>query len=153
MTMKLLHLAAVAVLAAASGAAVLAGAQARTINLTAGDDMKYSVNAIEAKPGESLHVVLKNTGTMPKMAAAHNFVLLKAGTKPDAVATAAMSAAATGYIPDQFKAAILAHTNLAGPNETVDVTFTAPKAPGSYPFLCTFPGHFASGMKGTLTVK
>jgi azurin len=153
MIMKLLHLAAVGVLAVASGSLALAGVQARTINLTAGDDMKYSTPALTAKPGESLHVVLKNTGTMPKMAAAHNFVLLKASTKPEAVATASMTAQATGYIPDQFKADILAHTNLAGPNETVDVTFTAPKAPGTYPFLCTFPGHFASGMKGTLTVK
>jgi uncharacterized cupredoxin-like copper-binding protein len=33
------------------------------------------------------------------------------------------------------------------------VTFTVPKKPGVYTFICTFPGHFAGGMKGTLTVK
>ncbi len=151
--MKLLRVAIIAVLAAASGSAIIAGAQARTVNLTAGDDMKYSMTAIQAKPGESLHVVLKSTGTIPKMAMAHNFVLLKAAAKPDAFATAAMSAQATGYIPDSMKAQVLASTGLAGPGESVDVTFTAPKAPGAYPYLCTFPGHFASGMKGTLTVK
>ena len=39
------------------------------------------------------------------------------------------------------------------PGETVEVTFDAPKAPGVYTFICTFPGHFLAGMKGTLTVK
>ena len=38
------------------------------------------------------------------------------------------------------------------PGQTVTKTFTAPKA-GSYEIYCTQPGHEASGMKGTLTVK
>ncbi|HEU5090712.1 MAG TPA: plastocyanin/azurin family copper-binding protein, partial [Roseiflexaceae bacterium] len=33
-----------------------------------------------------------------------------------------------------------------------EVTFKAP-APGTYTFLCTYPGHYAAGMKGTLTVE
>jgi hypothetical protein len=60
---------------------------------------------------------------------------------------------ATGYIPAQFKAKILASTGLVGPGETVDVTFKAPAAPGQYTYLCSFPGHFIAGMKGVLTVK
>ena len=51
----------------------------RTVELTGGDDMKYSMTAIQAKPGETLHIVLKNIGTVPKVAMAHNFVALKAG--------------------------------------------------------------------------
>jgi azurin len=145
--------AAVAVIAVIVGSGVWARTDGRTISLTAGDDMKYSVTTIQAKPGESLHIVLKSVGAMPKMAAAHNFVVLKAGTKVDAFLTAAMSAGATGYIPAEFKAQILAQTGLAGPGETVEVTFTAPKVAGTYQYLCTFPGHFASGMKGTLVVK
>ena len=42
---------------------------------------------------------------------------------------------------------------MAGPGETVDVTFKVPAKAGSYPFTCTFPGHSAAGMKGTLVVK
>src|SRR6476620_6525854 len=83
----------------AAPAAKTAGGAGRTVELTGGDDMKYSTTAIQAKPGETLHIVLKSTGTVPKMAMAHNFVLLKATTKVDAFATAAMSAQATGYIP------------------------------------------------------
>ena len=37
--------------------------------------------------------------------------------------------------------------------ETVEVTFKVPAEAGSYPFLCTFPGHFVVGMKGNLVVK
>ena len=42
---------------------------------------------------------------------------------------------------------------LAGGGETVEVTFRAPTAPGTYTFLCSFPGHFAAGMRGTLVIK
>ena len=57
------------------------------------------------------------------------------------------------YIPDNGAKWILAHTSLAGGGETVEVTFTAPKEPGEYMYICTFPGHYAAGMKGTLIVK
>ena len=125
----------------------------RLVELTGNDLMKYSVTAIAAKPGELLHVRLKNVGTLPKVAMAHNFVLLAKGTDPAAFTNAAATAGATGYIAPAMKAKVLASTPLAGAGETVDVTFKAPAAPGVYTFLCTFPGHFLSGMKGTLTVK
>ena len=47
----------------------------------------------------------------------------------------------------------LAKTALAGPGETVQVTFTVPSTPGDYPYLCTFAGHYQAGMKGALTVQ
>jgi len=125
----------------------------RLVELTGNDLMKYSVTAIAAKPGELLHVRLKNVGTLPKVAMAHNFVLLAKGTDPAAFTNAAATAGATGYIAPAMKAKVLASTPLAGAGETVDVTFKAPAAPGVYTFLCSFPGHFLSGMKGTLTVK
>ena len=48
---------------------------------------------------------------------------------------------------------MIANTALAGNGETVEVVFKVPAAAGSYPFLCTFPGHFVVGMKGNLVVK
>jgi azurin len=114
--------------------------------------MKFSVTAITAKPGEAVHIKLTNKGTMPKMAAAHNFVLLKKGTDLTAFTTAAVMAGATDYVPAQLKAQVLASTKLAGPGETVETDFKAPTAPGTYDYICSFPGHFAT-MKGTLTVK
>jgi len=134
-------------------ASVLAAPPGRLIELTGNDQMKYNVVAITAKPGELLHVRLKSTGTLPKIAMAHNFVLLAKGTDAAAFTNASATASATGYIPPQFKAKVLASTGLVGPGETVDVTFKAPAAPGRYTFLCSFPGHFVAGMKGVLTVK
>lgn len=137
---------------APAAAAKPAGA-ARTIDLTGGDDMKFNLTTIQAKPGETLRVVLKNTGTIPKIAMAHNFVLLTLGSDPAAFANAAMTASATEYVPQDQKAKIVASTKLTGPGETVEVTFKVPAKAGSYPYLCTFPGHFTAGMKGQLVVK
>lgn len=129
------------------------GAQGRTIQLTGLETMKYDVTQIQARPGEKLHVVLKAAGNMPKLAMAHNFVLLKANANAMDVANAAMNARDTDFIPASAKDQIIAHTALAGGGETVEVSFTAPSKPGTYTYLCTFPGHFAAGMKGELTVK
>jgi len=128
------------------------GGAARTVEITAGDDMKFSMASIAAKPGETIRLVLKNVGKMPKVAMGHNFVLLKAAAKPTDFANASMSAAATDYIPPAMKADVIANTTTTGPGDTVEVTFKAPAA-GSYTFLCSFPGHFVAGMKGTLVVK
>ena len=125
----------------------------RTVNLTGGDDMKYNLTTIEAKPGETIHVVLKNTGTVPKIAMAHNFVLLALTADPNEFSKAAMMAQATDYVPASEKAKILASTKLAGPGETVEVSFKVPAKAGSYPYLCSFPGHYAAGMKGNVVVK
>jgi azurin len=116
--------------------------------------MKYDVTSIHARPGERLHVVLKSVGTMPKVVMAHNFVLLKAGANPAEFASAAMNARATDFMPPEMKDKVIAAAKgLAGPGETIDVTFTAPTKPGTYPYLCSFPGHYMVGMKGELIVK
>jgi azurin len=130
-----------------------AGSAVRTVEITGGDDMKYSLTSIPAKPGETIKIKLVSKGTLPKIAMAHNFVLLKLGAKQLDFVNAAAMARATDFIPPDMKDQVLAATGLAGPGETVEVTIKVPAAAGSYPFMCTFPGHFAAGMKGTLDVK
>ena len=137
----------------AAPAAKKAAGAGRTVEITGGDDMKFNTTAIEAKPGETLHIVLKNTGTVPKVAMAHNFVALKAGVDAAKFSQDAMMAKDTDYVPAARKADVLGSTKLAGPGETVEVTIKVPAKAGVYPYLCTFPGHFAAGMKGDLTVK
>jgi azurin len=128
-------------------------AKPRIVDITGNDQMKYSLTTITAKPGETLTVRLKSIGTVPKIAMGHNFVLLAKGTDAAAFATAAASAYQTGYIPPAMKPKVLAMTTIVGPGETAEVTFKVPAAPGSYAFLCSFPGHFVAGMKGMLVVK
>ncbi len=125
----------------------------RTVEIVGTDDMKFSLANITAKPGEQLRVRLVSKGTMPKVAMAHNFVLLQKGASQVKFVTAGATARATDFIPPDMKNQVLAATALAGPGETVETTFKVPTAPGEYPFLCTFPGHFQAGMRGTLTVK
>lgn len=128
-------------------------AKPRIVDITGNDQMKYSLTTITAKPGETLTVRLKSMGTLPKIAMGHNFVLLAKGTDATAFANAAASAYQTGYIPPAMKPKVLAMTTIVGPGETAEVTFKVPAAPGSYAFLCSFPGHFVAGMKGMLVVK
>jgi len=125
----------------------------RTIEITGSEQMKYSVTTITARPNEQLHVVLKSIGTMPKMAMAHNFVLLTLDASPLEINNAALTARTTDFVPPTMQDKIIASTGLAGGGETVEVTFAAPAKPGTYTYLCTFPGHFAAGMKGQLIVK
>jgi len=124
-----------------------------TAELTAGDNMKYNLAMIEAKPGQDVKVILTNIGSMPKQAMAHNFILLAKGTDPKAFVDAAVTAAATDYIPAAMADKIIAHTKLLGPKQTDEINFKAPKEPGEYTFLCSFPAHYLSGMKGALVVK
>ncbi len=137
----------------ASTAAKPSAKGVRTVEIIGTDDMKFSVTAIQAKPGEQLRVRLISKGAMPKIAMAHNFVLLQKGANQVAFVTESAAARETDFIAPKLKDQVIAATGLAGAGETVEVTFKAPAAPGEYPFLCTFPGHFQAGMRGTLTVK
>jgi azurin len=136
-----------------SQSAAAAPAGPREIDITAGDTMKYDVTQIDAKPGEDLKVVLTNAGTQPVEVMGHDWVLLKAGSDVAAYDSAALSAKDTGYIPDSLKDEVLASIPLLGPRKSGEADFTAPTVPGDYPYLCTFPAHYQTGMKGTLTVK
>lgn len=126
---------------------------ARTVELTGGDDMKFNLTTIAAKAGEQIHIKMTSKGTLPKIAMAHNFVLLKIGSDPAAFSNAGISARETDFIAPAMKAQVIAQTPLAGPGETVEVTFKVPAKAGSYPYLCSFPGHAVAGMKGMLVVK
>lgn len=142
-------------IAALAASVVLGAASAfaapRVIEITANDQMKFSVATIEATAGEELKVVLNNVGTLPKEAMGHNWVLLKAGADVAGFATAAMTARDTDYIPAAKKADVVASIPVLGPKKSGEVTFKVPAA-GEYTFICSFPGHYML-MKGTLKVK
>jgi azurin len=125
----------------------------KMIHLTGNDMMKFNLATIEATPGEALRVELKNIGKMPKQAMAHNFILLQPmpDTELNAIGIAA-SMAAPKYLPKDMSKVIAHTTKMLGPGESETIDFKAPDAPGEYPYICTFPGHFAT-MRGKLIVK
>ena len=54
------------------------------------------------------------------------------------------------FVPVSDK--VLHATQLIDPNAGVVLRFKAPQKAGSYPFVCTFPGHWVV-MNGTMVVR
>lgn len=126
---------------------------AKVIEMKGTDQMRFSVETIQASPGQKITVKLSNDSKFPAVAMAHNFVLLKQSADSKAVNLASSKQRDNDYIAPEMKDQIIAHTGLAAGGQTVEVTFNAPKKPGKYTYICTFPGHFQSGMIGVLIVK
>ncbi len=137
--------------APAAAAAPVASAVV-AVELTANDSMKFNLTRIEANVGQEVKVTFTNAGTLPKTVMGHNFVVLQKGVDPKAFSDAAVTAMATDYIPASLAEKIIAHTKLLGAKQSDEISFELTEA-GEYPFLCTFPGHFATGMKGVIVVK
>ena len=118
-------------------------ALATVANTMAFDKTKLSVPA-----GAEVHLTIKNNATMATLP--HNWVLVKPGTEASVAANGLKLGEPAGYFDVRDKNA-LAHTPMAKPGESTEVTFTAPSEPGDYPYICTYPGHYMM-MKGVLTV-
>src|SRR5262249_8727507 len=91
----------------------------------------------------------ENTDLMP-----HNFVIAQPGSMEElgkmAEATAQDPAsAARHFVPNSPK--VLLGSFLLQPREVQKLSFTAPKQPGVYPLVCTYPGHWMR-MHGALYV-
>lgn len=118
-----------------------------------GEQLLFDKDALGPVPaGEEITLTFSNSSTVNP----HNWVLLSSDSEEVAATVDEEGAAAgeaAGYIPEDSEN-ILAHTELlaAGANGSETLTFTAPEA-GSYLYICTVPGHYAAGMKGTLTVQ
>ena len=113
----------------------------------------YRLKSIIAKPGEKLKIVLHNHSKLPANSMSHDWVLLKQGVNPQKVANKSAQAKNNNYIAPSVENEIIAHTGLVSGGHSDSVTFTVPQKSGKYVYMCTFPGHYMAGMKGTLVVK
>ena len=142
--------------APAAAKAPAAPAGPRVIEIETNDTtfmMKFSVKAITAAPGEELRVVFTNKSALPKAAMGHNLIFLQKGTDMDEfIPAAALYKDTTGVAPE-MESKVIAHTKVLGPGEKEELVFKAPAEPGDYDYICSFPGHYLTGMKGLLTVK
>ncbi|MBM3822557.1 MAG: hypothetical protein FJ404_06690 [Verrucomicrobia bacterium] len=125
----------------------LAGGGALTVRAAAG--LQFSPKELRVKAGAKVRLVFENPDLM-----VHNWVLVQAGAGEEVGALADRMAAdpqgmAKAYVPDSPQ--ILAATPLVNPKGRAELRFEAPRNPGSYPFLCTFPGHWRL-MRGVLIV-
>ena len=110
-----------------------------------GEQLKFDKDTLTVPSGQQITVTFNNTSTTNT----HDWVLANGG---DDVASQVNDAAqanggeVTADIPN-----VIAFTRILNPGEQEQVQFQAPAA-GNYTYLCTVPGHYAAGMKGTLTV-
>ncbi len=117
---------------------------------TVQNEMKYDITEFTVAAGKPVELVLENTDFMQ-----HNLVIVKPGTK-DKVGAAAdklamdPNGADAQYIPKMGE--VLFATGLVDPQQKATLRFTAPTEPGTYPFICTFPGHWRI-MQGVMIVK
>jgi plastocyanin len=84
----------------------------------------------------------------------HNWVLIDGGTSvADVVNTAAGGNAADLFAPPAGTDGALAWTPMLNVGDVGDITFRTPSEPGTYLYICTFPGHYIAGMVGDLIVE
>jgi len=124
-----------------------------SVTITGNDQMQFDKATFEVTEGQLVEIVFKNVGNLPVEAMGHNLVILNAGTDVADFAMKGMQAKETDYVSadEESQKLVVVATKVLGPGEEDQVTFTAGAA-GEYPYVCTFPGHFAV-MKGVMTVK
>jgi azurin len=150
--MKFAGLALLAAVIAAVGCSKAQEPESKLIEITGNDEMKFDVTSFEVKPGQKMTLTLTNIGELPKEAMAHNWILLEKGTDAAKLVAAGADHPESDYIPADQATHVLARTKLLGPDESENITFTAPIEPGPYDYICSFPDHYAGGMKGIMTV-
>ena len=117
------------------------------------EQLRFDVTEFEVKAGQPVKLIFSNPDATP-----HNLVIAKPGSAEEiglasnemAKDPAAMQEGQ--FIPKDKTALILQRTKMLAPGNEEILRFTAPKEPGKYPFLCTFPGHWFV-MKGEMLVK
>lgn len=111
--------------------------------------MIYDKETVAVQAGRSVEFRFSNTDNMP-----HNFAIIQPGSLEEvgmlAEATARdADAMARHYIPKSDKIMLASRLLQTGENQAL--SFVAPTAPGIYPYVCTYPGHWRR-MYGALYV-
>ena len=99
-----------------------------------GETLAFNNTSITADSGSEVTITFEN----PSANNQHNLVIVEEGTK-DAVASDGTAAGPANNWVKPGDDRVIANTELLNPGTSGEVTFTAP-APGTYQFVCTFPG-------------
>ena len=110
----------------------------QTITLSMSDTMRFSPDRIDVKQGDTVRIVLKNTG-----AVMHELVI---GTKKELDEHAALMIKFPNMEHDE---PYMAHV---APGKTGQIIWTFNK-PGNFDFACLIAGHYQAGMVGKITVS
>jgi plastocyanin len=111
--------------------------------------LRFDVETFTVKAGSNVELYFENVDEMP-----HNLLILKPGSL-DKVGKAAdemtkdPNSAKKHFVPKMPE--VLFSTPLVMFEESYTLRFKAPSTPGSYPYVCTYPGHWRS-MNGVMKV-
>jgi uncharacterized cupredoxin-like copper-binding protein len=119
------------------GIAADAKAVKRTITVTMSDKMRFTPDKIEVKQGETVKIIVKNSGGM-----LHELVI---GTKKVLDEHAALMVKFPKMEHDE---PYMAHVS---PGKSGEIIWTFNK-PGNFEFACLIAGHYQAGMVGKITV-
>jgi uncharacterized cupredoxin-like copper-binding protein len=117
----------------------------RTVEIKAGDDLRFQPSQVQAKVGETITFRVVNVANIE-----HDFVLGDEKAQSDHEKEMQQMSSD----PNHNMAAMGDEPNAVHipPGGTKDITWTFAKA-GTVIYGCHEPGHYASGMKGTVTVS
>lgn len=121
------------------------------VTIEGNDQMQFNKKEIRVKAGQTVKLTLTHVGKMEKAVMGHNWALLTQDADIATVGNASATAADNDYIPADMTDKIIVHTKMLGGGESDTIEFEAP-APGTYMFMCTFPGHYAV-MQGKFIVE
>lgn len=116
---------------------------------TVEEEMRYDIPYFAVEAGRPVQVVLINEDLMP-----HNLVICQPGSLKEVADEGLAAGPKNGldgkqYVPKNEN--VLFATNMIGSLESERLTFDAPKEPGEYPYVCTFPRHWMR-MYGVMVV-
>ena len=109
------------------------------IILNSNDQMKFDKKIIRVNANQKITLTLNHNGRFPASSMGHNFVLIKKDVDVNEYALRAAGARNSEYIPEGDNE--IAYTKMLGGGESDTITFDAPE-PGTYVFICSFPGHY-----------
>ena len=118
---------------------VQSSTMSNNVILNSNDQMKFDKKIIRVNSNQKVTLTLNQNGRFPAISMGHNFVLIKKDVDVNEYALRAAGARNTEYIPEGGNE--IAYTKMLGGGETDTITFDAPE-PGTYVFMCTFPGHY-----------
>lgn len=111
--------------------------------------MVYDRTKFFVEAGKPVEIIFENSDIMP-----HNLLVTTPGAMAEVGQAAEKMATqpdafARNFVPDLPK--VLFATKMISPGQVQSLTFAAPDDTGSYPYVCTFPGHWRT-MNGTMEV-
>ncbi len=118
---------------------VQSNTMSNNVILNSNDQMKFDKKIIRVNSNQKVTLTLNHNGRFPASSMGHNFVLIKKDVDVNEYALRAAGARNSEYIPEGDNE--IAFTKMLGGGESDTITFDAPE-PGTYVFICSFPGHY-----------